>query len=100
LVKLSNALYLEQRNKMIESMSSDVHSAWQDERRRFKSFRLRLMREKPSERRLVVFVFRHLGRRLFQRRGRYSRDEKEGKSDDGVTEGAAGGTTENQGQDN
>jgi hypothetical protein len=57
------------------------------------------MREKPREWRLVVFVFRRLGRRFFQRRGRYSRDEKEGKSADGVTEGAASGTAENQGQD-
>jgi hypothetical protein len=57
-----------------------------------------LMREKPREWRLVVFVFRRLGRR-FQRRGRYSRDEKEGKSADGVTEGAASGTAENQGQE-
>jgi hypothetical protein len=99
LVKLSKALYRELRNKMIESMSSDVHSAWQDEGRRFESFRLRLVRKKPREWRLVVFLFRRLGRRFLQRRGRYTRDEKEGKCVDGVTEGAAGGTAENQVQD-
>jgi hypothetical protein len=57
LVKLSKVLYREQRNKMIESMSSDVHHAWQDEGRRFKSFQLRLMREKPREPRLVCLCF-------------------------------------------
>jgi hypothetical protein len=93
LVKLSKTVYREQRVKLIESMSEDSASVWREEGRRFKSFQPRLKREKPSEWRLAVFVFRKLGSGGLWRRHEFAAD---GKENGNV---GAGGVVEEETQD-
>jgi hypothetical protein len=62
LVNLSKRIYRKQRSGLIESMSTDPDSGWQEEGRRLKSFQPRQESENPSEWRIVVFLCRKLGR--------------------------------------
>jgi CorA-like Mg2+ transporter protein len=62
LANLSKRIYRKQRSRLIESMSTDTDSGWQEKGRRLKSFQPRQESENPSEWQIVMFLCRKLGR--------------------------------------